>query len=261
MLALERKNIILQLLSEQSAVSVSSLTQMFNVSEITVRKILNNLAEEGLLRRTNGGAVSLSVPVRESDLRTKEKTNSSQKKSIAQKAYGLVEDYDNIFLDSGTTTLELARLIKDGKKRNIRLITNALNIATELLDSPDIEVLLIGGRIRRNVLSCVGPLAERTVSLLGFDKAFLGASNVSVPYGVTTPKIAEAQIKQSVILSAEQAILLCDSSKFGGASLVKICDLEEFDAIITDNGLPGKTREEFSQAGIALILAKVRPFK
>lgn len=254
MLTVEKKNIILKLIDEHSVVSVSNLTELLNVSEVTVRKMLNNLARQGALRRTRGGAVSLSVAVRESDLRTKERTNVNKKKAIARKAFELIEDNETIFLDAGSTTLELGKKIRNGDKRNITVVTNALNIALELLDSYDIEVIVIGGHLRHGVVSCVGPLAEQAIASLYFDKAFIGANNVSLRHGATTPKLAEGQFKHDATKAAGKKFLLCGSSKFGSASMAKICPIEDFDAVITDSDLPAKMRNELGKAGVNLIL-------
>jgi DeoR/GlpR family transcriptional regulator of sugar metabolism len=258
MLTLEKKNLILQRLDEQMSVTVSGLAQALAVSEVTVRKMLNELARQGALRRTRGGAVSLSVPVRETDLRTKEKTNIRKKKAIARAAFDLIADYETIFLDAGSTTLELARLIRNSGKRNITVVTNALNTAFELLDSYDIEVIVTGGQLRHDVVSCVGPLAEQTVSSLHFDKAFIGANNVSVPHGATTPQVTEGQFKRVAMNMASKRFLLCDSTKFSSSSLMKICSLELFTAVITDSGLSLAVQKDFRQAGIPLLLADER---
>jgi DeoR/GlpR family transcriptional regulator of sugar metabolism len=256
MLSLERKNHILKLLDEKSAVTVGELAESLEVSEVSIRKILNGLARQGLLRRTRGGAVSMSVPARESDLRAKEKTNTRQKKAIAARAYDFVSDYSSLYLDAGTTTLELVRLIGNGSKRNLTVVSNAFNIAAGFMDSPDLEIILTGGGLRHGVGSCVGPIAEQAVASLCFDMAFIAANHVSLQNGATTPSLAEARIKR---LSAERAakkILLCDSSKFSGsASLACIAPLKFFDLVITDDGLSETLRSEMLKAKINLICA------
>lgn len=258
MLTLEKKNLILQLVEKHSVVTVSNLAEVLGVSEVTVRKLLNNLSRQGLLRRTHGGAVSLSVPVRENDLQSKERTNVRKKRDIARKAYELIADYDTVFLDAGTTTLELARLIRNGSKRNISVITNGMNVAAELLEAWDIELMLVGGRVRHDVVSCVGPAAEAMVSSLVFDKSFVAANNLSLEHGVTTPHQTEAAFKRAAFEAGRQRILLCDSSKFGSSSMSKIRPLRDFDSIITDSGLDAGLRESFRAAGAALIIAESR---
>lgn len=255
MLTIERNQIILNTLEEKSAVSVSELSQNLNVSEVTVRKMLNNMARQGLLRRTRGGAVSLSVAVREVDVQTKEKANISKKREIAKKAYELINEYESIYLDAGTTTLELVRLIKNGRKQNLTIITNALNIATELLDSQDLQIILTGGQVRHGVLSCVGPVATGAVASFIFDKAFIGANSVDLRNGAATPNLLEAEIKCQAAKAAVKSYLLCDSSKFSGSTMAKIRPVESFTSIITDNGLSKSIYQDFLDAGINILLA------
>jgi DeoR/GlpR family transcriptional regulator of sugar metabolism len=257
MLNIERKNMILETIKAKQAVTVAELSTTLGVSIVTVRKMLTALERQGLLRRTHGGAVSTAMPFREPAVADKLNEAKREKQAIAARAYDLIEDQETIYLDAGTTTLELARLIKKGAKRNLVLVTNAINLVAELLDTPDIKVVLTGGELRHSVISCVGPLAETSIRGLHFDKAFIAANNVTVGFGPSTPIPAEAQVKRSAIESATAAYLLCDSSKFGAASLVSIAPLTVFTAVITDSGLDEKYRIEFADAGLQLFLAEV----
>lgn len=258
MLAFDRKTHILQILQEESSVSVPALAARLTVSEVTVRKTLNSLARQGLLRRTRGGAVNIAVAARENDLHTKAKTNTRQKKDIARKAYECISDNETIYIDAGTTTLELVRLMRSGNKRNVSVVTNALNIAVELIDVPDLEVVLTGGKLRHGVVSCVGPLATASVASLVFDKAFIGANHITLEHGPTTPDLNEAEIKRSAVASSITSYLLCDSSKFGGVSMTKIAPLDSFTAIITDGEISQEFRATFSKADVNLIIAESR---
>ncbi|OYP58174.1 hypothetical protein CG709_00715 [Lachnotalea glycerini] len=217
--------------------------------------MLNDLDHQGLLRRTRGGAVSLQMAVRELDEKEKEKTNIKEKRAIVKKAYAMIDDSDTIFLDAGSTTLELVKLIRNGNKRDITVVTNALNIAYELVSSYDIEVVVIGGLLRHKIMSCVGGITESALSSMYFDKVFLGANSLSLELGVTTPNLYEAQVKQSMLKSAKKAILICDSSKFGITTMAKICSLDSFDAVITDSHLSKEEQRKIKDAGINLVIA------
>ncbi|MDR2795190.1 MAG: DeoR/GlpR family DNA-binding transcription regulator [Spirochaetaceae bacterium] len=257
MLNIERKNMILDLLKTKQAVTVAELSAVLDVSIVTVRKILTALDRQGLLHRTRGGAVSVAMPFRESTVADKLNEAKREKQAIAARAYSLIENQETIYLDAGTTTLELTRLIKKGPKRDLTLVTNAINLVAELLDMPDIRVILTGGELRHSVISCVGPLAEISIRGLHFDKAFIAANNVNLDFGPSTPVPAEAQVKRTAIESASAAYLLCDSRKFGSASLISIAPLSAFAAIITDNGLDETYCTEFTRAGLQLFLAEV----
>lgn len=255
MLTVERKNLILKILDEQSSVSVAELSKILKVSEVTVRKILNDLDKQRVLHRTRGGAVSLSVAMRESDEREKERQNIPEKKAIAKLAYGLIEDSDTVYLDAGSTTLELVKLIRNGSKRNLIVVTNALNIAMELIDSYDIQLVFIGGTVRHKIMSCVGALAENAVRSMCFDKVFMGMNSVCLEMGVTTPNLNEAQIKLQVIESAKDAVLICDASKFGKVSMARICPLNRFSSVITDWHISKDLAKEIKDANVNLVVA------
>jgi DeoR/GlpR family transcriptional regulator of sugar metabolism len=257
MLNIERKNMILEMLKAKQAVTVAELAAALDVSIVTVRKMLASLDRQGLLRRTRGGAVSTAMPLWEAPVADKLNEAKREKQAIAAKAYSLIENQETIYLDAGTTTLELTRLIKKGPKRDLALVTNAINLVAELLDAPDIRVILTGGELRHNVISCVGPLAEAAIRGLHFDKAFIAANNVNFDFGPSTPSPVEAQVKRSAIEAASAAYLLCDSSKFGSASLISIAPLTAFAAIITDNGLDEACRVKFTRAGLKLFLAEI----
>lgn len=256
MLNIERNNLIVKLVNEKNSVSVAELSQILEVSEVTVRKVLNDLDHQGLIRRTRGGAISIHEPIIEVEEREKEKANIKEKKLIANAAYQLIHDSDTVFLDAGSTTLEIAKLIKAGAKRNITVVTNALNIANELITSYDIEVIMVGGSVRHKIMSCVGGFTESIVSNLNFDITFIGSNSVSLTTGVTTPNMLEAQVKRCVLKQARKKILVCDASKFGLTTMSKICALENLDTIITDSSLKKDMQEKMLQAGINLVVAQ-----
>ena len=256
MMTVERKNMILKMLDEQSSVSVTELSGKLAVSEVTVRKMLNDLDKQGCLRRTRGGAVSLSVALRESGEREKERQNIREKKAIARLAYDLIDDADTIYLDAGSTTLEIVKLIRNGNKRNIVVVTNTLNIVTELIDSYDINLVFIGGNVRHKIMSCVGPLAERAVEGMCFDKVFMGTNSLCLEMGVTTPNLTGAQIKRKVIEVSRQAILVCDATKFGKVTMARICPLDRFSSIITDWRIPRALAKEILDANVHLVIAQ-----
>ncbi|GHT06076.1 DeoR family transcriptional regulator [Planctomycetales bacterium] len=255
MLGVERNNFILATLEEKKAVTVAELAAALAVTEVTVRTLLNHLARQGRLRRTRGGAVAMSM-AGEMDLSHKAQICVRQKKAIASAAYQYIEAHNTVYLDAGTTTLELAKKIKNGAKRRLTVVTNALNIATELLaEAADMTVILTGGELRGGVVSCVGAIAEQALSLLHFDKAFLGANHVSRRFGAGTPNLQEASVKRGAVEAAEKSYLLCDAGKFSGSSTARICPLTAFAAIITDDGLDAKTRAEFQAAQLPLVIA------
>lgn len=255
MLNIERNNKIIQLINERQSVSVNELIEIIGVSGVTIRKILNDLDKKGLIRRTRGGAISLHVPIIEATEKEKERKNIKEKKEIASVAYDIISDHDTIFLDAGSTTLEIVRCIKNGNKRNITVVTNAINIANELMICPDIEVIVAGGLLRHNIMSCVGGFTENILENLNFDKVFIGANSVSSFAGVTTPNLLEAQVKRTTLKHSKKNILVCDSSKFGLTSMCKICMLDELDMVITDDALDTNEKNKLIASGVNLVCA------
>lgn len=255
MLTEERKRVILEMLEEKTSVSVGELSDLFNLSEVTIRKILNELDENGVLKRTRGGAVSLSASIREYEEKEKEKKNIREKMSIAKAAYQFIEDGDTVFIDAGSTTLELIRLIKNGNKRSIVVVTNAINMAVEMIDAEDIELILIGGNVRHKILSCVGGMAEKAIENLFFDKVFMGANSFDLEHGITTPNMYEAQVKQSMLKSAKKSFVLADSSKYGEVSLAKVSSINSIDYIITDSNIPSEFLERANDLEINVIVS------
>lgn len=255
MYTIERTNKILALVNEKSFVTVAELKEVLGVSEVTIRKLLNDMDHQGLLKRARGGAVSCTAALPEFAEHEKEKKNITEKKAIAKAAYELIEDDETVFLDAGSTTMELGKLIRNGNKRKIVVVTNAFNIANEMLDAVDIEVVFTGGYIRHKIMSCVGGITENTIASMCYDKAFIGANSISMQMGATTPNLYEAQVKQKVMECTKQSVLLCDSSKMGLTSMAKICPLSKFDIMISDSKLKGLSRDQIKELGINLIIA------
>lgn len=256
MLTAERKRYILELLQEKNYVSVAELSADFKVSEVTIRKILNELDSYGYLKRTRGGAISISISKDEFEEKEKEKTNIKEKKAIAKAAYDYIENGNIIFLDAGSTTLELVRLIKNGNKRNLVVVTNAINIAYEMTEAEDIDLILIGGCVRHRILSCVGSIAEKAIESLYFDKLFLGANSADIVHGITTPNIYEAQVKQQMLKSTKEVILITDYSKFGKVSLSQICPVKTINRLITDSKTPEEYVSKIRDLGVKVTISE-----
>lgn len=254
MLTEERKKWILNRVNEQTSVSVAELSDSLQVSEVTVRKLLNQLDEEGYLKRTRGGAISMTGTIKEFAQKEKEKKNIAEKRQIAQLAYQLIQDGDSVCLDAGSTTLELARLIKNGNKKNLVVVTNAINIALELVDAEDTELILIGGSVRHRIQSCVGYIAQNALDHLNFKKFFLGSNGISLEGDVTTPNECEAQMKRAMLEKAQEVYLVADSSKYEYVTLTKICSLSDITGIITDENISDEyleiIREKFKNLKI-----------
>jgi DeoR family fructose operon transcriptional repressor len=248
----ERKAKIVEYVNRNQRAMVQELCQAFDVSEATIRRDLKELEDAKLLKRTHGGAISLESVNYEAPFADREITNQAEKIAIAKKAVELIENGDTILLDSGTTTLQLAKLLS--AFTNLSVVTNSLLIAKELQHLPGIETLVTGGTLRKETIAMVGPIADHTLSMIRVDKAFVATNGLDVKVGLTTPNLIEAATKRSMIQSAKQVILLTDRSKFGKVSLAKFADVSDIHVCITDQGTPGAFVEQLESRGIEMIL-------
>jgi len=250
MYQIERKRKIIEIIEKNQHVDVHALNMVFQVSESTIRRDLKELEEEHLLKRTHGGAIALQTVNYEPTFSEKEISNSELKKAIAEKAIELIEEGDVILLDSGTTMLFLAKGLKCFQK--LTVVTNAISIAQELQTHEGIEVILLGGSLRKGILSLVGPFTEQILSLIHVDKAFIATNGIHAEEGLSTPNVDEASIKRKMIASAKKTILLADSSKIGVVKLVKFATLYDVDQFITDSGIEDSYVSEIKRNGIEL---------
>ncbi|NTW96687.1 MAG: DeoR/GlpR transcriptional regulator [Erysipelotrichaceae bacterium] len=235
MLAVERRNRILESLKVNQAITVSELCILLEASEATIRRDLTLLETEGKLERTHGGALVNETRLNTEDLISQKETLLREEKAyIAHKAFETLVDGDSIILDGGTTTYELAKLIG---KSNLKLtvISNSTIVFKELNMNPNLDLIIVGGKVRTNTLAAVGPIAQESFKRFNVEKVFLGANGVSIDAGLTTTDLDEAMIKSSMIQCAKTRILLADHSKFNKVYLNTFASLSMIDMIITDS--------------------------
>jgi DeoR family fructose operon transcriptional repressor len=244
MMPVERQKAILDFLVREGFASVAELCQMFSVSEMTIRRDLSELEKQGLLQRTYGGAIATEQTFFEIAFKVKMSRLVEEKERIGQAAAEMVQDGDSVLLDSGSTTTQVAKHLRD---KRITVVTNALNIASELLDCPNIEVLVAGGILRKNALCLVGPQADAFFKGVWADKLFLGVEGVDVKGGFTVPDIIGANTKRVMASSAKQTIVVADHGKLGRNTLGTIISLSEADLLITDSGAAEEVVEQLSQ--------------
>lgn len=236
--AKERRALILRLLEKKDEVQVTELSRETGISEVTIRKDLTVLQNRNLLIRTRGGAMRKPVENQnqEKAIDTKRMFNFKEKERIGEEAARMIREGDYIMLDSGTTTLEVARHLD--KFQNLHIVTNAMNIAIELMAYKRFDVVLLGGNVRVNSQSTVGPLALSVLRNFSRYKLFLGVDSFSLEHGVSTPSLEEALLNQIMIQQAAKVIAVFDSSKFNKRSFVHVANAGELDYIITDRAIP-----------------------
>jgi DeoR family transcriptional regulator of aga operon len=251
----ERRMKIMQMLSEKNQVFVNDLSRIFGVSEVTIRNDLKQLEDKKHLIRARGGAMGINHTVSmDLHLSEKNKLNLSEKSIIGKAAAKLIEDSNTIFIDSGTTTMEIVKNLSPDLK-NVTIITNALNIANQLISFPNINLIIPGGVLRKNSLSLIGILAERNLMNFFVDKAFIGVDGFDTMNGISTPILEEAYLDQLIIERAHEVIVVADSTKFLRKSLALICKLDKISTVITDSGISEKDKMRLEEAKIKVILA------
>lgn len=250
MLASERQKIILEELKKNNTVKASNLVNKFGITIETARHDLTVLQNQGYARRVYGGAVLVDSVNREPLYLVREEAHANEKKSIGKAAAALISSGDSIILDSGTTALQIARHIKTIP--NLTVFTTSVPIINELANS-DATVIVAGGILKKDELSTFGPLVNEALKNIFVNKAFLSATGVTTAFGVSYFHFENTLFCQLALNQAEKAILVADSSKFGGNALSIGAPLSSFHTIITDSGLSKEYADEIEKAEIELI--------
>jgi len=249
---LSRRSDILQMLEKQDSISISELSQLYHISEVSIRNDLKHLESKGLLIRTRGGAIKKKPVNFDLSLNQRLNKNKSEKQRIGKRAIEYIKDGDTIVMDSGSTTLEVARNLNTLK--DIKLITNSLPIANHVADFKGVEVIIPGGILRPEMRSLIGPMAERSLLNYHCDIAFLAVDGIEAEEGIYTPVIHEATLCRVMMQVSKKVVVICDSSKFLRKSFVKIAPITDVDIIITDAGIPSAEKERLKELQVELVI-------
>jgi DeoR family transcriptional regulator, aga operon transcriptional repressor len=243
----DRLGLILQELNEHGSVGVAGLTDRLAVSEATIRRDLHLLESQKLLTRTHGGAVASGV-LYELPMRYRGGQHHEAKRAIAAAATALLPaEVSSVGLNGGTTTTEVARAL--ASRPGLRVVTNALNIASELAVRSNIELVVCGGSARSESYELVGPLAELTLSNINIDIAVIGVDGVHPTAGFTTHHEVEAHTNRALVRAAERVIVVADSSKVGRRGFARITDIASASDIVTDSGAAPADLAELRRLG------------
>ena len=248
MLPAERRERILRAV-RAGTTQVGQLAEEFGVSEMTVRRDLGDLEREGKLTRVHGGAVGATAERPFAEIAVE---RFEQKDAIGALAASSIDEGQTVLLDVGTTTLQLARHLRG---RSLTVITSNLAVYEELLPEESIELVLLGGVVRRNYRSLVGVVAEDALRQLRADVAFLGASGIEDDFSVVDTTMVEVPIKRAMMAAAARTVLLVDSEKFKMRGVVRVCHAHDLDAIVTDSGVAAETRSELERSGVEVLVA------
>jgi DeoR family transcriptional regulator of aga operon len=252
MMAEERRMQILQILRAEGRAKVNELVRRFNTSAVTIRSDLNELDQRGLVQRSHGGAVIHDTVFRESPVHERIKSQSKEKQRIGAMAATLVREGETIILDSGTTALEVARNLKNIP--NVQVITNGVNIAAELLNSRNTQIIMMGGTVRNDSASIVGRQTEDMLEQFSADKLFLCGAGCDPDFGVSGTNLEETMANRAMLRAAREIIVVADASKFSKRSMSLIASFSEVDIVISDESLLPELQERIKSFGCKLIL-------
>lgn len=251
----DRLGLILQRLNEHGSVGVTGLAEELDVSEASVRRDLHLLETQKLLTRTHGGAVASGV-LYELPMRYRGGQRYDAKRAIALHAVSLVPaEVASIGLNGGSTTTEVGRAL--ASRPGLRVVTNALNIASELAVRANIELVVCGGSARSESYELVGPLAELTLSNINLDVAIIGVDGVSAAAGFTTHHEVEAHTNRALLRAAERVIVVADSSKIGKRGFARIAEIAAASDIVTDSQARAADVAELERLGPSVHLVEV----
>lgn len=252
MFAAERINRIKSLLIEYKRVDVANLSELMSVSEVTVRKDLERLENEGFLTRVYGGAILTEDNIKESIDVEADISNLESKKYIGKIAAQLIQDNEAIFLGPGTTCFQIAKSIKD--KSNLTVVTNNVSAAVELADSSGVKVILTGGEMKKGVhtYSLIGSNSVDFIRKIYVDKAFIGISGISFKRGFTALDDDEGLVSSEIRKQTDSLIIVADGSKFDKNSFVQIASLDEIEIIISDDTAPEEYKRYFFNNNIPI---------
>jgi len=248
-----RQEYILRQLQESGSVTIDELCAALDASLATIRRDLDDLEGRSLLRRTRGGAVPVGPlfyePFRhDTSFQDKVSSFAEEKRRIARAAADLVQSGDTIALSGGTTTTEVARSLQTFT--GISIITNTVNVAMELSNHKEIEVIVTGGLLRGNWFTLVGPLASSATEMLFADKMFIGVDGIDAKHGLTCTHPSEAEVLRKLVHHSKRKIVVTDHSKIGAMSKWLLCPVSEIDMLITDTGATDEMIAPFEAIGI-----------
>lgn len=255
MLGEHRRLKILELIQEDGTAKVSNLSKFFNVTEPTIRQDLKKLETDGFISREHGGAILKNISQHVAALTLQHQEEHLESKIlIGKKASEFITNGDSIILDSGSTTTAIANNLSD--KKDLKIVTNALNIALLLGTKFSFEIVLTGGEFKAPTLSLSGEKASFLFKQIHIKKLFLATAGISFTSGLSYPSFSDIYVKKAMINCAETIYLVADSTKVGKNAFATIGHLDQIDFLITDSGINKENEAHFREIGIKVIIAK-----
>lgn len=252
MFAPERRKRILEKLNEHQRVIIKELSKEIKVSEVTLRTDLTRMEEKGLLKRTHGGAVLTDNIDNEISFSTRERRNRHEKSAIAKRATELISHGQCIMLDASSTTLELARILKE-RQICLTVVTSGINTALELQDHPDITVILLGGIVKKGSHSLEGSLGINILNQINIDVMFASANGFSFESGLTDFNVYEVELKKAMVNTSKRVTALLDHTKINKNSIASFASVNQVHTIITDCNVTDSYMKKFEEHNVKVI--------
>ena len=248
----ERRSRLLELIRQRGFASLPDLAEKLAVSESTVRRDLDFLEESGVAQRTHGGVFYTGASPKLAHFDQRQALHWDKKRQIAVAASGLIDDNDTILLDGGSTTYELAQLLVG---RPLQVVTNSLPVANLFTSSENADLVLIGGYIHAKTGVSLGPYANQMLAGLNVRRAVLSVAGIN-ERGAYNSNLLLVETERAMMDSAEEVIVVADSTKFGHTSLAQLCKLDAIDVLVTDAEISNEWRERLGIAGVKLVVAE-----
>ena len=248
----ERHKYILESLKKNGFIKVSEIAIELDVTPVTIRKDFKYLEQKKLLYLTHGSASPINPYTSDIDLQEKEKMRTDEKMRIALAASKLIEPNDTVIMAAGSTVHTFAQALDPDSM--LTVVSSSLKTSLMLNNKNNIDVIQLGGFVRKNSFSVVGDYAFKIFNDITCSKLFLGVDGIDMDFGVTHSNIEEAMLNRRMMEAAHRTIILADSSKFGRRGFGKVCNLDQIDVIITDSGITQKTIMEVEERGVELII-------
>lgn len=249
----ERQQLIMEAVRGSRQVTVAELSDRFDVSEVTIRRDLREMAEQGILRRAHGGAVAAVPAPPEPPVVQRMIQAEHCKECIGRAAAALVSDGDSVFIGSGSTTAYVARYLVD--RKNLTVVTNALTVATELAAAEGVTVVVTGGMMRASELSLVGHITEQALREVRVDKVIMGMRAISLDAGMTNDYLPEVMTDRTIIQMAPELIVVADHTKFGKVASAYLASVQRISTLVTDSDTNPEILAGLEVMGVRIIVA------
>lgn len=248
----KRQEVIQKLLEEHGQVQVAGLSQIFAVSEMTIRRDLQEMSTQGVIERTHGGALlKANMSIVELPIVERSQDRATIKERIAEATASMIQPHETVFLGSGSTVFKVAQ--KLSHRPNLTIVTNALNIANTLVTSRNISVIVVGGMLRHSEMSLTGNLAESVIRKIHVDKVIMGTRGIHPEYGLTHDNMAELTTDQAILGTSDNVIIVADYTKFGYVAMSRTAPITAVTTIVTDTLAPADTVEAIRSLGVTIL--------